>query len=299
MQLQGSITALVTPFDDSGELDLEAFRRLLDRQIEAGTQGVVVAGSTGEAAAFEADEFESLLRCAVTRAGDRVLILAGTGSSSTQRTILQTQIAADVGAAMALVVTPPYVRPTQAGLLAHYAAVAERGGLPIVLYNVPARTGVDLLPETVRRLREVPGIVGLKEAVADATRIQDVLALRCAGFAVLSGDDATATQAMLDGADGVISVASNLVPRHFRRLCDAARAGDADVARASDAALQQLYSLLGIEPNPIPVKAALATMGLCSDMMRLPLLPLSAEHRPALAQQIPILAALESAAASG
>jgi 4-hydroxy-tetrahydrodipicolinate synthase len=277
VHLSGSITALATPFTQAGELDLAAWRSLLDRQLEAGTQGLVVAGSTGEAAALFDAEYDLLLRTAVETVAGRLPVLAGAGQSSTARTIEVCRRAAALGADAALVVVPPYVRPTQPGLLAHYRAVADQGGLPVVLYNVPARSGTDLAPETAAELSLHANIVGIKEARAEPERMQALLPLRRDGFVVLSGDDPTAARAMLAGADGVVSVASNVVPRAFRRLCDLARAGDAAATHAFDARLQALYHFLGIEPNPIPVKALLALDGL-GHGLRLPLLPLSSPH---------------------
>ena len=200
LHLSGSITALATPFLASGELDLQAWRALLQQQIDGGTQGVVVAGSTGEAAALSEEEYDTLLRIAVEEVRGRIPVLAGTGQMNTARTIAATRRAEAGGAQFALVVTPPYVRPTQAGLLAHYRAVADQGGLPVVLYNVPGRTGCDLLPETVAALVDHPGIVGIKEARAEPERMAALLALRRDGFAILSGDDPTAGRAMLAGA---------------------------------------------------------------------------------------------------
>jgi len=270
LQLAGSITALVTPFRASGALDLDAFRRLIDYQLIGGTRGLVVAGSTGEAAALAAEEYSALIRCAVEHVSGRVAVIAGSGQSSTAATLSQSQRARDAGADAVLVVTPPYVRPTQAGLLAHYRAVAEQGGLPVILYNVPGRTGCDLYPETVSQLRDDPRIVGIKEAVPDETRIRALLALRQPGFAVLSGDDPTALRAMDLGADGVISVLSNVAPR---QMVEALR------ARRYDADVEALVAFLGVESNPIPVKAVLAGMGLMENELRLPLLPLSVAHR--------------------
>lgn len=277
MRISGSITALATPFDASGEIDLDAWRRLLALQLEGGTQAVVVAGSTGEAAALFDAEYDTLLRVAVEFVAGRVPVLAGTGLSATAKTIEQTRRAAVLGADAALVVTPPYVRPTQLGLVAHYRAVADDGALPVVLYNVPGRTGCDMLPATVAELAPHPRIVGIKEARSDAERMGDLLALRSEGFTVLSGDDPTACRAMLAGADGIVSVASNVVPASFRRLADHARAGRAVEAQALDARLAPLYDFLGVESNPIPLKALLARQGL-GHGLRLPLLPLSAGH---------------------
>ena len=277
MQLSGSITALATPFTAAGDINLPAWRRLLQAQLDAGTRGLVVAGSTGEAAALFDAEYEALLRGAVEQVGGRIPVLAGTGQSSTAKTIEANRRAAALGADAALVVTPPYVRPTQAGLLAHYRAVADDGGLPVVLYNVPGRTGCDMAAETTAELSLHPNIVGIKEARADAERMQALLPLRRSGFAVLSGDDPTAARAMLAGADGVVSVASNVVPNAFRRLCELALGGDAGATSEFDARLHELYHFLGLEPNPIPVKALLALDGI-GHGLRLPLQPLSSAH---------------------
>ncbi|HEY1069530.1 MAG TPA: 4-hydroxy-tetrahydrodipicolinate synthase [Thermomonas sp.] len=277
MHLSGSITALATPFTAAGDIDFPAWERLLRTQLAAGTQAVVVAGSTGEAAALFDDEYDQLLRTAVELVGGRMPVLAGTGQSNTAKTVRCNRRAAALGADAALVVTPPYVRPTQAGLLAHYRAVADDGGLPVVLYNVPGRTGCDMVPETVGELSVHANIIGIKEARAEEDRMEALLPLRREDFAVLSGDDPTAMRAMLAGADGVISVASNVVPATFRRLCDRARAGDAAGAQALDDALAALYHFLGVEPNPIPVKALLALDGI-GHGLRLPLQPLSSAH---------------------
>ena len=277
MRLSGSITALATPFTAAGELDLDAWKRLLQAQLDSGTQGIVVAGSTGEAAALYDTEYDTLLRSAVEHVAGRIPVLAGTGLSNTARTIEQTRRAAALGAEAALVVTPPYVRPTQSGLLAHYLALADDGALPVVLYNVPGRTGCDLSPDTAASLAPHPRIIGIKEARSEPERMQALLALRGDGFAVLSGDDPTAARAMLAGADGVISVASNVVPAAFRHLCDLARGRrDAD-AQEWDRGLHALYDFLNLEPNPIPVKALLARLGI-GHGLRLPLTALEDAH---------------------
>ena len=277
VHLSGSITALATPFTATGEIDLHAWQRLLQEQLDAGSGGVVVAGSTGEAAALFDAEYDALLRTAVEQVGGRIPVLAGTGQSNTAKTIEANRRAAALGADGALVVTPPYVRPTQSGLLAHYRAVADEGALPVVLYNVPGRTGCDLAAETTAQLSLHPNIVGIKEARADAERMDALLPLRRKGFAVLSGDDPTAARAMLAGADGIVSVASNVVPNAFRRLCELALGGDAEGAEEFDARLHALYHFLGVEPNPIPVKALLALNGI-GHGLRLPLQPLSSAH---------------------
>ena len=292
MRLSGSITALATPFDAAGELDLDAWRALLAAQLDGGTQAIVVAGSTGEAAALHDPEYDTLLRTAVEQVAGRIPVLAGTGLSNTAKTIELTRRVAALGADAALVVAPPYVRPTQAGLVAHYRAIADDGALPVVLYNVPGRTGCDLLPETVAQLAGHPRIIGIKEAVAEPERMSALLAFQDSGFAVLSGDDPTACRAMLAGADGIVSVASNVLPATFRRLADLARAGRRDEARAWDARLAPVYGFMGIESNPIPVKAVLARQGI-GHGLRLPLTTLSAAHHDAAASVHALVSELE------
>jgi 4-hydroxy-tetrahydrodipicolinate synthase len=221
-------------------------------------------------------------------------VLAGTGLANTAKTIEQTRRAAALGADAALIVTPPYVRPTQAGLIAHYRAIADDNALPIVLYNVPGRTGGDLLPQTVAELCGHPRIVGIKEARAEPERMEALLKFKSGDFAVLSGDDPTACRAMLAGADGLISVASNILPAAMRRLCDLARAGKTEAANEIDAQLQPAFEFLGVEPNPIPVKAVLALQGI-GHSLRLPLLPLSAAHADAASATATTVRELESA----
>ena len=297
MKLFGSICALATPFAADGALDLDAFARLLDHQLGGGTQGVVVAGSTGEAHMRERAEWERLLAFAVAHVAGRMPVLAGCGEAGTAQTVALTRRAQALGADVALVVTPYYVRPTQEGLRRHFLAVAENGGLPVVLYNVPSRTGCDLLPETVAALREHPRIVAIKEARADAARIAAIAALVRDDFAFLSGDDGSAHEAMLAGAAGVISVANNLLPHAFRALCDAARAGDRASAQRQAAALAPLLEALNCAPNPIPVKAGLAELGIATAVLRLPLLEL--EHgvaRRRIAETLAVLLPRASAA---
>ncbi|MGI8559845.1 MAG: 4-hydroxy-tetrahydrodipicolinate synthase [Luteimonas sp.] len=292
LHLSGSITALATPFTAAGEIDHDAWRRLLAAQLDGGTQGVVVAGSTGEAAALYEGEYDSLLRTAVELAGGRVPVLAGTGLSNTAKTVEQTRRAAALGADAALVVTPPYVRPTQAGMVAHYRQIADDGALPVLLYNVPGRTGCDLLPDTVAALAGHPFIVAIKEARNEPERMRALLALRDDGFAVLSGDDPTAARAMLAGADGVISVVSNVIPAAFRRLCDLARAGNDEQAMDWDTRLQAIYDFAGIEPNPIPIKALMARMGLGRGL-RLPLTSLDTANAGAADALVAVILELE------
>lgn len=293
LSLSGLITALATPFRADGSLDTDGWQRLLHLQLEGGVHGVVVAGSTGEASTLSDTEYDQLLASAVERIAGRVPVLAGTGLSGTAKTIEQTRRAAAAGATHALVVTPPYVRPTQAGLIAHYRAVADHGGLPVVLYNVPGRTGCDMLPETVAELAGHPNIVGIKEAVGDNGRVKALLALRSDGFVVLSGDDGSAARSIQAGMDGLISVGSNALPGAYRRMCELAAAHDHDATESWDARLQPFHDFCGVEPNPIPVKALLRRIGIGHDL-RLPLLPLSAAHQPAAEHLAGDIAALEA-----
>ncbi|MGH8076723.1 MAG: 4-hydroxy-tetrahydrodipicolinate synthase [Lysobacter sp.] len=291
MRLSGSITALATPFGPTGEIDLGAWHRLLALQLAGGTQAIVVAGSSGEAAALYDGEYDTLLRSAVEFVAGRIPVLAGTGLSNTAKTVEQTRRAAALGADAALVVTPPYVRPTQAGLVAHYQAIADDGALPIVLYNVPGRTGCDLLPETAAVLAPHPRILGIKEARTEPERIAALVALKRNDFKVFTGDDPTACRAMLSGFDGVVSVASNALPASMRRLCDLARSGKRDEAEAWHAQLTPAFDFLGVESNPIPIKALLARLGIGYGL-RLPLLHLSADHEVSaatVAQSVPEL----------
>ncbi|TAN05434.1 MAG: 4-hydroxy-tetrahydrodipicolinate synthase [Rhodanobacteraceae bacterium] len=275
MEIAGSLCAIATPFDKDGALDLPAFGRLLDYQLDGGTQGIVVAGSTGEAHMLDEHEYERLLTFAVERVAQRVPVIAGTGEAATSRTIAMTRHAKTLGADAALVVTPYYVRPTQDGLRRHYGEVAAHCDIPVVMYNVPSRTGCDLQPETVAGLRDTAGIVGIKEAVGTPERIAALAQLKRPGFVYLSGDDGSAADAMLAGAGGVVSVANNLVPRAFRALCDAARGGDRGATMQHAARIQPLLEALNCAPNPIPLKAGLAELGLCRATLRLPLVELA------------------------
>jgi len=276
---KGSIVALVTPFESSGEIDFHALQRLVTMHLDAGTDGIVVAGSTGESVNLNAGEVAALVDAVISQVSGQVPVLAGTGSPSTERTIAATQLAESLGASAALVVTPCYNRPPQRGLVAHFRAVADSCDLPIVLYNVPSRTGVDLLPETVHELSSHPNIVGLKEAVGTVERNQQLLAFCDDEFCLLSGDDPTCLQVMEMGAKGVISIAANVVPGHLHELCSAADKGDFTLARKINNQLLDLYEAIMLESNPIPVKWALHEMSLCGPDLRLPLLELSQQHR--------------------
>lgn len=291
LNLRGAITALITPFAADGAVDAGAWQRLVARQSESGC-GIVVAGSTGEGAALDDGEFEALVATAVSISARPVV--AGCGASATHKARAAMVRAAHAGAALALVVTPPYVRPTQEGLYRHYATLADAGVLPVILYNVPARTGCDLQPATVARLAAHPNVVGIKEAVADPERMRALLPLRGPGFSVLSGDDGSALRAMRAGADGVISVASNLMPNAWHRLHALVAAGDADGAGALARRFDPVLAALALEPNPIPVKWMLHVLGLAGPGLRLPLTELSAEHRAGVEACARLAAAIEA-----
>ena len=295
MSLTGIITALATPFGRDGSVDFNAWALLLTRQLAANVDGVVVAGSTGEAAMLTDEESQLLLRAAVSIVGGRIPVIAGSGLAGTAKTIANTQRAAAAGADYALVVTPPYVRPTQAGLIAHYGAVAAEGGLPIILYNVAGRTGCDVLPETVADLSAHPNIIAIKESNPTPERLQALLALRSSRFHLLSGDDQSAPAALLAGADGVVSVASNVVPAAQRQLFAATRSGDQSRARAWADRLAALYRFCALEPNPIPIKALLQRLGI-GHGVRLPLTPLSQAHHRLADALIPTIQRLEEEA---
>jgi 4-hydroxy-tetrahydrodipicolinate synthase len=275
LNIRGSICALATPFSADGALDLAAFGRLIDYQLAVGNEALVVAGSTGEAHMLEHDEFDRLLAFAVAHVAGRVPVIAGTGEAGTAKTVAMTRRASALGADAALVVVPYYVRPTQEGLRRHFLDVAEQGGLPILLYNVPSRTGCDLLPETVASLHDHASIIGIKEAVSDPARISALAELVRPDFVYLSGDDGSAGAAMLAGAAGTISVVANLVPRAFRDLCDAATSGNQELTERCHQALVPLMQALECAPNPIAVKAGLPALGLGLALPRLPLVELN------------------------
>ena len=278
----GSIVALLTPMNDHGDVDFAALCELLEWHVDQGSNGLVIAGTTGESATLSGEEFRAVLARAVSVIDGRIPVLAGTGTADTAKTIERSQQAADLGADGLLVVTPYYVRPPQRGLEAHFTAVAEASAVPVVLYNVPSRTSVDLAPETAARLSGHPNIVGIKEAVGDRARVERLKALCVPGFTLLSGDDPSALDAMEVGAAGVISVAANVVPGPMRALCDAVAGGDVAAAGALNERLERLFTQLGAETNPIPVKWAAWRMGLMGPGIRLPLLPLDNELQPAL-----------------
>ena len=275
---KGVITALVTPFRGDA-VDEEALRRLVDEQIRAGIDGFVPVGTTGESPTVSVEEHIRIIKIVVEETRKRVPVIAGTGANSTREAIELTREARAVGADGTLQVTPYYNRPTQDGLFRHFKAIADAAGLPIVVYNVPGRTGCDLLPETMARLCEVPLVVGIKEATGSAQRAAQIIARVGDRMVVLSGDDATAFPLYALGAQGCISVVSNVAPAEMAAMWDAAAAGDWKKARELHYRVFPLSEGLFIEANPIPVKAALAMMGKIADEIRAPLYPMTGANR--------------------
>ena len=274
---KGSSVALVTPMCADGRIDLPAWHRLLDFQLQAGTDGIVVGGTTGESASLTDAELRQLIVAAREHIGNRMALIAGAGLSSTAATLDRVTWISELGVDGLLIVTPAYVKPTQEGLYQHYRLAAERASVPVLLYNVPGRTACDLLPETVARLSSLQRIVAIKEAVADMARIRALREL-APRVTVLSGDDLSARQALLAGAEGVISVTTNVAPRLMAAMIAAAREGRADDSAVIDAQLAPLHSALFVEGNPIPAKWVLEQMGLIAGGIRLPLTTLSAEY---------------------
>lgn len=272
----GSIVALVTPMLPGSEaIDYPALRRLVDWHQAAGTAAIVAVGTTGESPTLSVEEHLRVVEVCVERAAGRLPIIAGTGANSTAEAIELTTGARERGADACLLVTPYYNKPTQEGLYRHHRAIAEAVDIAQILYNVPGRTSCDMLTDTVVRLAQVPNIVGIKEATGDLGRARDLVA-RCPGdFAVYSGDDATAMDLMLLGGKGNIGVTANVAPEQMRDLCAAALAGDRERAEAINARLLPLHRALFLESNPIPAKWAVAQLGLMTDVIRLPLTPLS------------------------
>ena len=280
--IQGSIVALVTPMHPDGSLDWPSYRKLIDWHVAEGTDAIVAVGTTGESPTVSVDEHCELIKVAVEHAAGRVPVIAGAGGNSTAEAVELTRFAHSVGAAAVLSVVPYYNRPTQEGLYRHFKAIAEGADIPLILYNVPGRTVADISNDTVLRLADVPGVVGIKDATGDIGRGIALLAALPARFAVYSGDDASAVALMLMGAKGSISVSANVAPRALHELCKAAIAGDARAARESHMKTLPLHRIQSIEPNPIPVKWAMQEMGLIESGIRLPLVPLSAAHHDAV-----------------
>jgi len=280
--ITGSIVALVTPMSPNGEVDSEALSKLIEYHIESGTSALGIAGTTGESATLTMKEHADVIRFAVECAADRIPVIAGTGSNSTHEAIELTVAAAEAGAHSVLLVTPYYNRPPQEGLYQHFCQVAGSVNIPIILYNVPGRTGVDLSNDTVMRLSEVGNINGLKDATGDVARGADLIARLPDTFAVYSGDDATALELMRHGAKGNVSVTANIAAAQVADVCRLALAGDFPAAAAVDSQLSALNDALFIESNPVPVKWAMAELGMVQEGIRLPLVTLSSDHHAAV-----------------
>jgi len=273
------MVAIVTPMTADGDLDWPAWDRLIDFHLTEGTTGIVVAGTTGESPALSLEEIDELTRRAVLRCNGRARIIVGAGTNSTAGTVARTGRLSRLGADAVMLVCPYYNKPPQEGLYRHFLAAADASAVPVILYNVPARTSVDLLPATVARLARHPNIVAIKEATGTAARARELLAACPPQFAVLSGDDATSIEWIGLGAKGVISVTANVAPRRVAEACRAALAGDLATARAIDRSLQPLHRELFVEASPIPVKWGVSRLGLIGASMRLPLVELSAPHQ--------------------
>jgi 4-hydroxy-tetrahydrodipicolinate synthase len=273
--ITGSLVAIVTPMLEGGALDVPRFRKLIDWHIAEGTDGIVVVGTTGESPTVDFDEHKELIRVAVEHSRGRIPIIAGTGGNSTAEAIELTECAKNAGATACLSVVPYYNKPTQEGMYRHFRKIAESADIPLILYNVPGRTVADLQNDTVLRLAEVPGIIGIKDATASIERGSDLLRRAPRNFAHYSGEDSTALALMLLGGHGVISVTANVAPRLMHEMCAAALVGDVKKARELNFRLLPLHQQLFVEANPIPVKWALAQMGLIEGGLRLPLSPLS------------------------
>ena len=284
--LQGSIVALVTPMRADGSIDWEAHERLVQWHVESGTAGIVPMGTTGESATLNTHEHLEVISRTIEVADGRISVVAGTGSNSTEETLHQTKEAESLGADACLLVTPYYNRPTQEGLYAHFKKVAETTSVPLVLYNVPGRTGCDLLPETIGRLSSIEGIVGIKEASGKIERVSEIRSVSASDFFILSGEDALTLEMMNNGAVGTISVTANVLPKAMAEFCDSFLSGNIKRASAIDEVLQSVHEILFIESNPTPAKWALHQMGIIHEGIRMPLLPLSSRYRSELKKRI-------------
>lgn len=280
--LTGSLVAIVTPMFDDGRLDLDALKKLIDFHVDAGTDGIVIVGTTGESPTVDVDEHCLLIKTTVEHVAKRVPVIAGTGANSTAEAIALTAKAKSLGADACLLVAPYYNKPSQEGLYQHFKAVAAAVEIPQILYNVPGRTGCDISNDTVLRLAQLPNIVGIKDATGGIERGTDLLLRAPADFAVYSGDDASAMALMLLGGKGVISVTANVAPKLMHEMCVAALQGDLAQARAANAKLFGLHQKLFVEANPIPVKWVLQQMGMIAAGIRLPLVNLSAQYHDIL-----------------
>lgn len=279
MIFTGSMTALVTPFKDSA-IDEDRFKKLIDFQIENGTKGLVPCGTTGESATLDHKEHNKVIELTVQHANGRIPVIAGTGSNSTAETIDLTKHAKDAGADAALVIVPYYNKPTQSGLLAHFKAVADAVDIPIVLYNIPGRTGINMLPETIAKLSEHKNIIAVKEASGNLNQVSKIISL--CNITVLSGDDALTLPILSVGGQGVISVASNIVPRDVSDMVDSFLKGDLVKAKRLHYKLLPLFDKLFIETNPAPAKAAMSMLGMLEEEIRLPLVPVNSDSKKIL-----------------
>lgn len=282
---KGSIVALVTPFHD-GKIDENGLREFIEFQIAAGTHALVAAGTTGESGTLSHQEKLQVIKIVIDQTKERIPVIAGTAMNATRDCIELTREAMTLGAHAALIMTPAYIKPTQEGLYQHFSQIAAEVPIPIIMYNIPGRTACDMLPETVARLAKVSNIVGIKEATAQMTRLQQILKLCDTSLDVFSGDDFTAAHWMLAGAKGVISAAANVVPRQMAKLCDAALDGDSALCLRLNEQLMPLFQQLYVETNPIAVKWALAKMKLMSDELRLPLTSLDQSYHHDLEQAL-------------
>ena len=283
---QGSLVALVTPMREGGAIDEDAMQRLVDFHVEQHSDALIAVGTTGESATLNEDEHCQLLRRTVEMAAGRIAVIAGTGANSTREAIDLTRCALDAGVDACLLVTPYYNKPTQEGLYQHYKTVAEAVPIPQILYNVPGRTAVDMLPETVERLAPIDNIIAIKEATGDMDRARRLVERCGEHLDIYSGDDATAMELMLLGGKANISVTANVAPRAMHDMCAAALSGDRETASAINASLESLNQCLFVESNPIPVKWALHEMGLIPEGIRLPMTTLSAEHHETVRQAL-------------
>ncbi len=287
--ITGSLVALATPMLEDGALDWSSLERLLNFHLDNGTHGIVAVGTTGESATLDFKEHAAVLKHVVKFVNKRIPVIAGTGANSTKEALYLTEQAKLAGADACLLVTPYYNKPTQEGLYQHYKLLAETVDIPQILYNVPGRTACDMQNDTVVRLAKLRNIVGIKDATGNLDRGRELIAQAPDGFAVYSGDDGTATELILSGAQGNISVTANVAPVAMARLCELALEGQQEQARQLQGKLQPLHRALFLEANPIPVKWALAEMGKIESGIRLPLTPLSAEHRQAVKDALRLL----------
>ena len=286
LNITGSIVAIVTPMHEDGSVDYDGLKRLVDWHINNGTDAIVSVGTTGESPTLSVPEHLDVIRTTVEQVAGRVPVIAGAGSNSTAEAINYTKEAKALGADASLQVVPYYNKPTQEGMYRHFEAIANAVDLPMILYNVPGRTIADMSNETVLRLANIDSIVGIKDATGNLERGKELISRAPAGFSIYSGDDATATELMLAGAKGDISVTANVLPAEMSQLCELAIKGSVEEARNLDAKLQPLHSGLFIEPSPAAPKWALSEMGLIENGIRLPLLPLTDEGKSAVRKML-------------